>query len=80
MPGPERKGETVVRNLHQKIFVIHYFSRSAQGEEIKENVMVGTRRQTNHTKNVVDNPADTGKLGALSVSCRKIGDNIKIYM
>jgi len=32
------------------------------------------------TQNVVDNPADTGKLEALSVSWRKIGDNIKIYM
>jgi hypothetical protein len=26
MPGPERKGERVVRNLHQKIFVFQYFS------------------------------------------------------
>jgi hypothetical protein len=31
MPGPERKGETVVRNLHQKIFVIQYLSWNSKG-------------------------------------------------
>lgn len=76
----KKNGETVVKKLHQMIFVIQYFSRNSTGWRNQGKCDGWNTQADKSHKNLVEKPADSGKLGAPNVNWRIIGDNIKIDM